>query len=402
MQRSHHGVLVDAQSKLVTLCQELRVAGAPIAIDTEFISEKRYYAKLCLVQVYCEAPNGSVEALVDPFAVDLAPLLEIIAEPSIIKIVHAGGQDLQIFAQNMGAPAQNVFDTQIAAAFLGYGHQAGLADLVKRVIDGPQLSKKLQFTDWAARPLSQEQMDYALDDVRYLPRMYEKLRNELEARGRLGWATTEFHRAEERANRRLPEEEMYQRLNLSGLSRRGLGVLRELAATRDALARAADKPATFIVPDLTLIQLAKHPPQSPAELRGTRGMPNMPERTVRELMAALHKAAGTPNEDLPVREFNERPDPQHEAVAALLGVIAGARAADHDISRTYLAPREQINALAGWWLKRDDSPPPEIPLLTDWRRELVGEELLQLLAGRLSIFMVQGYGQAAIQTMPLS
>jgi ribonuclease D len=139
--RVPHGIFIDSQSKLLTLCSELQVSGAPVSIDTEFISEKRYFAKLCLIQVYSESPR-ELEATIDPFAVDLEPLLKLIADPNVVKIVHAGGQDLQIFSQNYGYAAQNVFDTQIAAAFLGYGHQPGLAELVNRVLDGPQLSKK--------------------------------------------------------------------------------------------------------------------------------------------------------------------------------------------------------------------------------------------------------------------
>jgi ribonuclease D len=180
-----------------------------------------------------------LEALIDPFAVDIAPLLELVSDESVTKIVHAGGQDLQIFFANYGCTARHVFDTQIAAAFLGYGHQAGYIDLVRRSIDGPTLSKKLQFTDWAARPLSKEQMEYALDDVRYLPTMYRHVRADLVKRGRLAWAQTEFRRAEARASNPLTDEELYQRLNLSGLSRRDLATLRELASTREELRAAS-------------------------------------------------------------------------------------------------------------------------------------------------------------------
>lgn len=398
--RVPHNVFIDTQSKLITLCSELKVSGAPVCIDTEFISEKRYFAKLCLIQIYCASPR-ELEVVVDPFAVDLEPLLKLVADPGVLKIVHAGGQDLQIFSQNYGYPAQNVFDTQIAAAFLGYGHQAGLADLVKRVIDGPQLSKKLQFTDWAARPLSQEQIEYALDDVRYLPRLHAVLSAELEKRGRTAWAQTEFRRAEERARHKPASDELYQRLNLSGQSRRGLGVMRELAATRDALARDIDKPPTFIIPDLTLIQLAKHPPQSMSELRSTRGMPGMSEKHARELLAAVERALALSNDELPVRQMTERADDQHDAVAGLLGVVVSARAVDHDISRTYLAPRDQINAVAAWWLRRDGSPPPDVQLLADWRRELVGNELLELLSGKIAIVLSDKQGDAAIRTKRL-
>jgi ribonuclease D len=376
-------MLIHHQDKLVALCTTLRQSRAPLALDTEFMSERRYYAQLCLVQVRCETPDGDIEALVDPFALDVKPLLDLVADEAVTKIVHAGGQDLQIFFQNYGCAARHVFDTQIAAAFLGYGHQVGYADLVRRVADGPHLSKKFQFTDWAARPLSAQHMEYALDDVRYLPRLYAELRRELTARGRLDWAKAEFRRAEERARTRLGDDELYQKLNLSGLSRRQLATLRELAAARDALARSSDKPPSFIVPDLTLSQMAKHPPQDIKELRSTRGMPNSGEKHARELMAAVERAAQLPQAALPERNYNERPDPQTDAVAGLLGVVAGARAAEHDISRTYLAPRDQIFALAAWWLRRDGTPPPDLALLEDWRRELLGAELLDILQGRL-------------------
>ncbi len=395
-------MLITHLETLEALCARLKAARAPIAIDTEFISEKRYFARLCLVQVFCQAPDGPIEALVDPLAVDLKPLLELIADESIVKIVHAGGQDLQILSVSFNCAARHVFDTQIAAAFLGYGHQAGYADLVRRVVDGPSLSKKLQFTDWAARPLSDEQMDYALDDVRYLPGMYQKLRGDLESRGRLHWAETEFRRAETRAASRLADDELYQKLNLSGLSRRQLGVLRELASTRDALARAIDKPPSFIVPDLSLAQLAKHPPRTMSELRATRGMPGMSDKQSREILDAIERALALTNNELPERNSGERPDPQLDAVAGLLGVVTGARAADHDISRSYLAPRDQIFALAAWWLRRDGSTPPDLDLLKDWRRELLGEELLDILQGKLSLALDATPGKPAVRVVKTS
>ena len=378
-------MLINHQETLDALCGKLKTAHAPLCIDTEFISEKRYYAQLCLVQIGCETPNGNLEALVDPFAIDLKPLLELLADANIEKIVHAGGQDLQIFSQIYGCRAQNVFDTQIAAAFLGYGHQAGLADLVKRVLDGPQLSKKFQFTDWAARPLSNEQSEYALDDIRFLPAMHRKLRDDLQKRGRLGWAQTEFRRAEAKSSTRLTDDELFRKLNLSGLNRRNLAVLRGLAHVREELARSIDKPPSFIIADLSLLQLAKHPPKNAAELRATRGISGVSERQARTLLESIERALSLNENELPAKNGGERPDAQLEAVAGLLGVVANARAADHDISRTYLAPRDDVFALANWWLRRDNSPAPELPLLGDWRRELLGQELLDLLDGKAAL-----------------
>ena len=379
-------MLINHQETLDTLCARWKNSNAPLAFDTEFISEKRYYAQLCLVQVGSETADGKrIEALIDPFVVDLAPLLELLADEKIEKIVHAGGQDLQIFHQNYGCICRNVFDTQIAAAFLGYGHQAGLADLVRRVVDGPQLSKKLQFTDWAARPLSSEQMEYALDDIRFLPSMEKKLRDDLETRGRLAWAQTEFRRAENKSSTRLGDNELFLKLNLAGLNRRELAVLREVAQTRETLARDIDKPPSFIVADLSMLQIAKNPPQSASELRSTRGISGVSEKQARAILEAVARAAKLSEDELPTRDRNERPDAQLDAVAGLLGVVANARAADNDISRTYLVARDDLFKLAAWWLRRDDSEAPDIALLQDWRRELLGQELLDLLDGKLSL-----------------
>lgn len=388
---------IDTQPKLEELCVRLRAADAPLAIDTEFLSEKRYFARLCLVQVGCETPDGFIEALLDPFTLDLAPFYALVEDAGIEKIVHSGGQDLQIFA-DAGCRATHVFDTQIAAAFLGYGHQAGLADLVRRICKGPQLSKKFQFTDWSARPLSREQMDYALDDIRFLPQMHRFLTGKLHSLGRTAWAETEFRRLEEKSRTRVAPEDLFWRQNVSGLNRRALAVLRELTMARDKMAQASDKPPSFIVPDLTLSQLAKHPPQNMAELRATRGMPGVREPQAGELLAAIQRALALPEDECPRRQDREILDPQHDAVSTLLGSIAGARAADNDIARAYLAPRDQINALASWWLQRDDSPEPDLPLLRDWRRELLGNELLELLDGKRVVVFDRTPGQPAVRT----
>jgi ribonuclease D len=359
--------------------------GSPLAFDTEFVSERRYSPRLCLLQVFSDSQPVPIQAALDPFAVDLAPLVELIADPSITKIVHAGSQDLQILWAQFGCRAQNVFDTQIAAAFLGYGHQAGYTELVRRVAQGPTLSKAQQFTDWSARPLSKQQVDYALDDVRYLPRVYEILQRELSSRGRSHWAQTEFERAMARSVEQTPPDELYRKFNLSGLSRRQLGHLRELAATREAIARRIDKPPSFVVPDLTLLQMAKLPPANVQELRGLRGMPGQSEENARELLSATQRVSKMTDDELPRLLYNERPDPQTEVVGGLLNVVTQLRADECEISRSYLAPRDQLNALAAWWLKNDGTEPPDLPLLHDWRHELLGEELMSLLQGRLAI-----------------
>jgi ribonuclease D len=242
-------------------------------------------------------------------------------------------------------------------------------------------------------------MEYAIADVRYLAAIYTKLRRDLIARGRIDWAETEFRRAETKATETAPAGELYFKFNLSGLSRRQLAILRELAATRDTLARSIDKPPSFIIPDPVLLQMAKHPPADANSLRSTRGMPGLSAVHTREVLAALQRVEEMTPEQYPERNYQERPDPQIENVAALLGIVTQLRAGQHDISRTYLAPRDQVMALAAWWLRRDGTPAPALPLLSDWRRELVGAELLQLLDGRLAIALDATPEQPAIKVL---
>ena len=268
-------MLIKTQKQLDALVADLTAAtsqGAPLAFDTEFLSEKRYYARLCLVQVLAPTADGVVEGAIDPFNLDLSALAAMIADAAIVKLVHSGSADLLILWQLFQTQARNVFDTQIAAAFLGYGHQIGYADMVRR-FSGAQISKTMQYTDWSARPLSDEQIEYAMDDVRYLPPIYADLKAQLEKRGRLSWAQFEFERAESKATRPEDDENAYLRLNLSKLGRKQIAVARELAATRQRLARESNKPPSFIVPDLALLQMARQQPDSVGEVRAIRGMP---------------------------------------------------------------------------------------------------------------------------------
>lgn len=382
-------MLIDRSSQLQDFCARLRDLRTPIAFDTEFVSERRYRPALALVQIGARASHDFVEAIVDPLSLDLTPFLELISDPSVTKILHSGSQDLQILWDRFGCEAHNVFDTQIAAAFLGFGFQIGYADLAKRIGGAGELSKDLQFSDWMARPLTAAQMDYALSDVRYLPAMHEYLTSQMEARGRLHWAQSEFERAENKARESTPPEELYKKLNTSRLSRRQLGNLRELVITRDELARNSDKPPSFILPDAGLLQIAKQPPQNAGALRQTRGVPGQSSEYAREILASLKRASQVPDDQLPALWNGERVDPQAENVAVLLGVVAGLRADEHQIARTYLAPREQLTTLANWWWngdhQNDKDSLPDSPLLSDWRREIVGEELLKLLRGEIEI-----------------
>ncbi|HEX8465679.1 MAG TPA: ribonuclease D [Abditibacterium sp.] len=401
-------MLITTQTQLDTFVSQLREAtenGAPLAFDTEFLSEKRYYARLCLLQVLAplgeNAEDGVVEAAIDPFNLDLAPLLALIADENIVKIVHSGSIDLQILWQNAGIESKNVFDTQIAAAFLGFGHQIGYADLVRKITT-VNLSKTMQYTDWSARPLSDEQIEYALADVRHLPPLLAFLRSELEGRGRLSWAQTEFARAEAKAVRIFDDNEAYKKLNPSGLSRKQLAVLRETAKVREEMGRASDKPPSFIVPDLALLQMARQQPVNVADLRSIRGMPGIPDANAKRLINAIQDALEADPKTWPEARSGERPDPRLDSIVALLGVVATARATSEDVSRNYLAPRDALWELASWWLQNPAAEPPqdeELAILADWRGEILGHDLLRLLNGQEVIALNPATGLPELRAM---
>ncbi len=376
-------MFISKPSQFAEFLDQLRAAtagGAPLALDTEFLGEKRYFERLCLVQIHAPTETGAVEAALDPFALDLAPLAQMIEDPAVTKLVHAGAVDLKIFFQGFGARPQNVFDTQIAAAFLGYGHQIGYADLVKR-ITRVQLSKTMQYTDWSARPLSAEQIDYALADVRYLPPLFEQLRADLNERGRMGWANAEFARAIERSTRQFDDRDAFKKLNLSGLSRKQLAVLREGAAVRETIARTGDKPPSFILPDLALIQMARQQPKSVGELRAIRGITALSTRDAQAFVEAIQTALASPVASWPDAWDTARPDARLDAIIALLGVVVSATAAAQDVSRSYLAPRETLFELATHYIEGTLDQIHDLPVLQDWRGDLVGRDLLALMKG---------------------
>ena len=380
-------MLIESTRKLEEVCRAIKNSGAPLAFDTEFVSERRYRPALFLVQIGVVSSEYSVEAIVDPLKLDLAPFLELIADQKVEKILHSGSQDLQILWDRFGCPSHNVFDTQIAAAFLGFGNQISYVELARKVGGAPVLSKDFQYSDWAARPLSEAQLEYAIADVRYLPAMHAHLRDNLAARGRLEWVQTEFQKAESVARAKTAPDDLYKKLNVSRLSRRQLGNLREMAIVRDEIARSLDKPPSFILPDLALAQLAKQPPRDTAAMRASRGVPSGAMEWGHQFVAAAGRAGQLKDDELPDAANGERPDAAVDNIAVLLGIVAGQRADEQEIARNYLAPRDQLLALASWCIKRGDgsTPVPDVPILSGWRREILGGELLELLDGKLTI-----------------
>lgn len=369
---------VDTPEALERLCRDLQPARV-LALDTEFIREKTYSARLCLIQI----ASDDLIACVDPLALpDLAPLLEILHDPARLKVLHAARQDLEIFHDLDGRIPAPVFDTQIAATLLGFPDQAGYGTLVEGLL-GVRLEKSHARTDWSRRPLEAEQIAYAADDVRYLRQLYPLIRQRLEAAGRQDWLDEDFRALENPALYTRPDEDAWRRVSGHGRLRPAqLVVLRALAAWREAQARARDKPRKWFLGDETLLELARRAPADRAALERIRGLtPALLRQHGDTLLHLIREARALPREQWPEAPKRERPTPEQEGLADLLMACVRLLGQQHGISPATLTTRKEVERLVRG--ERD------LPLLQGWRAKLAGHTLLDLLQGKLAL-QVQG------------
>ncbi len=363
-------MIVNTPEGLVTLCSRLRSA-AWLALDSEFMRERTYYAQLCLLQV----ATPDVLACVDPLAMDIAPLLDLIYAPERLKIVHAARQDLEVLYDIRGAVPSNIFDTQIAAAYLGFDDQIGYGALVEAIC-GVTLAKAHTRTNWAQRPLSDAQLRYAEDDVRYLGAIHAHLSEELNRRGRREWPQAEFTALTDPKLYRNDPADAWRRVkNGYQLDAAGQVRLRELCVWREQRARALNLPRSWVVRDPLLYELARRAPAGPAALAAIEGMdtPTV-ERHGAELSAVLERVRDFPA----VAVWTEPPQltrPQAECCKRIMERVR-ERAREQEVSAGLLATRREVERLV-----LGDS---DIPLLHGWRRELVGAGVLELLPAAAS------------------
>ena len=354
---SIEAVFIDTESALHELCQ--RLSQQPVlALDTEFMREKTYYAQLCLVQI----ADDSGIACVDPLALeDISPLLTVLYDPAIVKVLHSARQDLEVLFDLRHDLPQNLFDTQIAAMFLGYGEQIGYAGLVKEKM-AVELGKTQTRTDWSRRPLNPQQLAYAADDVRYLLPLYRQLGKELEDRQRLQWFQEECQALSEVSILGRDSESLWQRVkNWQVLRGQELAFLRLLVEWREAEAVSSNRPRRWILADEVLLELAK---LQPVDLAGLTGV--VPEKVLQRygqpLLEVMAQARVMAVEEWP------RPAAKSELTAAqkarLKQLQANTRrvAEKLDIPPSLLAKRRELERLAR------DEPAPQ--LQSGWRQAL--------------------------------
>ena len=374
---------VTDQRALESLCLTLRQSPR-LALDTEFVGEDTFIPRLELIQV----ATATTAAVIDFPAVQASGSLdafwELICDAKIEKIVHAGRQDLDLFATHAGQIPKPFFDTQIAAAMVGYGAQVAYANLVQR-LHGTKLAKAHTFTNWSARPLSDDQIAYALEDVEFLLSIHTHLQDRLSSLGRLEWVSEEFARLETAVGEKSREpQERYQRIRgWDTLKPKGAAVLRELAAWREAEARRRNVPRGRVMRDEVLLQLARHPPKSVHELRGLRGVHSSEvDRQGEQLLATITSALALPPSAWPEVPRERKPDPESTGIVELLQAVLKARAAEEGIAPTMLATSSDLQTLVE---AKQNRTALDVPILRGWRRQLAGDLLLQVLDGAVTI-----------------
>ncbi len=374
--------LITTSAELSALVE--RLAQHPfVAVDTEFMRENTYWPELCLIQV--ASPDEA--AAIDPMAgLDLAPLLELmVTNTDILKVFHAGGQDLEIIHNLTGKVPFPLFDTQIAAMALGHGEQVGYSNLIESML-GHALDKGARFTDWARRPLDKRQIDYAIADVTHLANIFPKLLERLKKTRRGGWLDEEMARLADASSFAFPPEDAWKRLKMPSRNPAVLGRLKALAGWRETEARSKNIPRGRIVKDDTLGELAAHPPKSQEDLGRVRGLSagwrnnDIGQRLVQVLAAAKP----LPADELPDRE-PRRPGLTKEGalVADLLKLLLKIRAKESGVAAKLIARTDELEALAA-------GVRTDLNILGGWRFEEFGRDALDLVEGRLGFAIEHG------------
>ena len=356
------------------------------AIDTEFVSEGRYRPLLCLVQVALAPREKNDEPhieILDPLAgFDHEPLAEVLADPEIEVVIHAGGQDMPILRRAWGVSPRNIFDTQVAAGFAGFSAQTGYGNLLARVL-GVQLSKSAGFTRWDRRPLTREQIDYARSDVEDLLALSDELQDRLTRSERLGWAREECRRLEELDDER-DGTEAYRRLpRVNRLRPKQRAVAYVLADWRERTAATEDRPVGSILSDVALVEIARRQPESLDALTAIRGVrPDVGRRRGNQIIEVIR--TGREHEAPPIEEFTRvEPDPGDSARIALCESVVRQRVGEAGLAYELVASRADLTAIVA--AQRAGHDEPDIRTLGGWRRDLVGAELLEVLAGERSV-----------------
>ena len=381
---------ITSSDQLKTFCESLQSSDV-LAVDTEFVRERTYFHRIGLIQVGGKAGFAAIDPII---LNDLTPLLEILKDPKKIKVFHAARQDLEILVRLCGQVIPPVFDTQVAAALVGWGSQISFAKLIQKAL-GKHIHKSETYTDWCRRPLSENQIKYAIDDVRYLLPAYEKLLERLVQLKRADWVAGEVNNWEDPATFALPDPQtrFLKIKSLRSLSRRNLAVLRELAAWREKVAITRDCLAKSIVRDETLLEIARKMPKEIKELSTLRGFHHKEAgKSGAAILKAVKKGNEVPEADLPKLPEADGYSTTR-GIEELLSAFVQIRSEELKIEPSVLADRKRIRSFATHFGQKFNMD--ENFLLQGWRKECIGEPMLKLLNGEVGL-KINPSGQIAL------
>ena len=366
-------IYISDKEALETFCQSIKNCSW-LAIDTEFQREKTYYSKLALIQI----ATPDLVAMIDPLNCDINPLLDVLYDENIIKVFHAARQDQEIFYNLRGRPLSPVFDTQIAAPILGYPEQAGYARLVDDIL-GVQLAKAHSRTDWIRRPLSEDQLTYAADDVIYLVQIYQSLKKSLEEKGRLSWLNSAFKDLASTKLYEAPPELAWKRIRATKRLKGGpLSIVQQLAEWRESYAQQRNIPRGWLIKDDVLVDIAKLKPRTPSALADIRGITDkFSEKFGSIICELIDKALEEDPIAVEKQVKTTKATPNQEAIADLLMAQIRLSADAASMNPTSVTTRKELLRLI--------QGERELELLTGWRADLVGNALLETLDGKLSL-----------------
>jgi len=371
---------ITTTDALVQLCERLQKAEF-ITVDTEFLRDHTYYPQLCLVQVASDDEAHCIDPLAS--GIDLSPLLELFADESVLKVMHACRQDMEIFDQIMDTLPAPIFDTQVAAMVCGFGDSVGYETLVTKIVHA-QLDKSARYTDWSKRPLSDKQLTYALGDVTYLREIYRKLQAELVETGRESWVEEELAPLRETSLYRVEPEDAWLRLKVRTNKPRFLGLLKSLASWRELQAQQRDMPRGRIAKDDVLFEVAAHPPKDISDFDKMRGIPTGFSRSKagKALFDAVQEGMKIPEKDLP-HISRAKPRPPTPPMADLLKVLLKIKCQNAKVATRMIASADELETLAA-------SPNIDIRALHGWRYDIFGADALKLINGNIALTARRG------------
>ena len=365
---------INTEADLITFCQQI-VDTPWLAVDTEFLREKTYYAQLCLIQVATEDRI----ACIDPLAIaDLKAILDIIYNPNVTVVFHAARQDLELFYLLRGELPTDVFDTQLAATVLGYGDQIGYGNLVKLCLS-VNLEKAHSRTDWSKRPLDPDQIDYAADDVRYLRDVYKLLVKSLSEKNRTHWLTDDFAYLTDKNNYEPDPSSIWRKLKGAGrLKGVQLAILQKLAEWREHRAIKSNRPRRWILKDDVLLDLARLAPETTKKMGLIRGLESSTiERFGKTFIELIASGKDIPKDQWPILKKPQILTTQQDAIVDALMALLRKFCDEQSIAPIAVASRKDIERM----VTGDES----IELLQGWRSEIVGHHLQAFLNGEIAI-----------------